>query len=168
MVDIANDEKRIDWNAIRAEYIAGGTSYRKLAEKYGLNKDVIGRRAKAEGWEKARETARDKAKLKSIQKTANAAADNAVIAQRIKRKLLMRLEREIDGLPEDGIGTETWTEDSDGIKGVGITKTKGTRYKLRDLTAAYKDLTDDLPKPEEDKNEPIRELLRKLDDECSI
>jgi DnaJ like chaperone protein len=24
----------VDWNAIRAEYIGGGTSYRKLAKKY--------------------------------------------------------------------------------------------------------------------------------------
>lgn len=168
LVSIANDDKRIDWNAIRAEYIAGGISQRKIAAKYGIPYNSVIKKANAEKWFTLREQAKIKGVKKAQQKTADAAADNAVIAQRIKRKLLMRLEREVDDLPDEGIGTESWSEDSDGVKGVGITKTKGIRYKLRDLTAAYKDLTEDLPKPEENKNAPIMDLLRKLDDECGI
>ena len=31
----------VDWKAIKAEYIAGGISYQKLAEKYGVENTVI-------------------------------------------------------------------------------------------------------------------------------
>ena len=33
------------WELIRAEYIAGGTSYAQLAKKYGVSKSLIGKRA---------------------------------------------------------------------------------------------------------------------------
>lgn len=80
------------------------------------------------------------------QKTAQAASDNAAIAQRIKEKLLKRLEREIDALPEK-IGSETggtnivYGKTEKGEKKRTVTS---QNYKLRDLTAAYKDLTDDM------------------------
>lgn len=42
--------KSVDWTAIRAEYCRGGTSYRKLAAKYGIAYVKLARRAKEEGW----------------------------------------------------------------------------------------------------------------------
>lgn len=44
-----------DWQAIKTEYISGNTSYRKLAQKYGIDSAVIGRRAKSEEWVKLRQ-----------------------------------------------------------------------------------------------------------------
>lgn len=35
------ETKRIDWNAIRAEYIGGGISQRKLAKKYGVSDTTL-------------------------------------------------------------------------------------------------------------------------------
>ena len=43
---IAHDKKP-DWAAIRAEYIAGKASYRSLAEKNGVSKDIIARKSGA-------------------------------------------------------------------------------------------------------------------------
>ena len=40
----------VDWGAIKAEYLAGGTSYRKLAVKHGVPRRTIENRAKAEQW----------------------------------------------------------------------------------------------------------------------
>ena len=40
--------------------------------------------------------------------------------------------------------------------------------RFRDLTAAYKDLTEDLPKADGDKNAPVYELLKRLDGECDV
>jgi len=88
------------------------------------------------------------------QKTAKAASDNAATAQRIKAKLLRRLEKEIDALPEL-VGSETRQTlleneylKNDKGKTIGIkplkTKEATKAYKLRDLTAAYRDLTDDM------------------------
>ena len=40
----------MDWKRIKAEYIAGGTSYRKLCEKYGCALSTIKRIARDEDW----------------------------------------------------------------------------------------------------------------------
>ena len=46
------DEKR--WKRIKTEYLKGGTSYAKLAQKHGLTKNIIAKRARAEGWADSR------------------------------------------------------------------------------------------------------------------
>ena len=61
---------------------------------------------------------------------------NARIAARLRKKLLMRLEKVADAIP-DGAVTEVKAQAKDD----GAT----TLFKLRDLTAAYRDLADDLP-----------------------
>lgn len=144
---MAENEKRIiDWNAIRAEYIAGGIGQRNLAKKYGVSEHTLISRAKAESWTEVRDKARNEITEKSLQKVANAAATNAVIAQRIREKLLLRLEREIDALP-DSIGTnkrKAVTEYEYDGKRPKKQKDIATEYKLKDLTSAWKDLTEGL------------------------
>ena len=44
-----------DWNKIKAEYIAGGTSYRKLAEKHGVSFNTLKTSAIEEQWYKLRQ-----------------------------------------------------------------------------------------------------------------
>ena len=137
-----------DWNAIRNEYIAGGISQRELAEKYDISIATIARRAQSEKWTTDRKENERKHIENIIQKTADAAADNAVIAERIKAKLLKRLEKEIDGLPEK-IGSDAkQAQVEHTYDGRRLTKTteRTLAYKLRDLTAAYKDLTEDYRK----------------------
>lgn len=159
MIPIGN----IDWNVIRAEYIAGGTSYRKLAKKHNISVNTLSPIATAEGWPKLRQAAQDKATAKSIQKTAEIASDNATIAARIRTKLLRKLEREIDALP-DMLGSETRnsvTENEFSQDGRRIQKVKeaAKSYRLRDLAAAYKDLTADMAMPEQAGNELLQSLL---------
>ena len=141
-----DNNKKPDWNAIRAEYIAGGIGQRKLAQKYGISEHTLIGRARAEEWAADREKAKNEAATKALQKVVESAASNAVIAQRIREKLLRRLEKEIDALP-DSIGTnkrKAVTEyDYDG-KRPKKTKDLATEYKLKDLTAAWKDLTEGL------------------------
>jgi transposase len=153
----------VDWNAIRAEYIGGGTSYRKLAKKYGVSINVLSPKATVEGWVGMRKEAETKATAKALQKTADIAADNATIAARIRTKLLRKLEREIDALP-DMIGSETRnsvTENEFSQDGRRIQKIKeaAKSFKLRDLAAAYKDLTADMVQTEESGNELLQSLL---------
>lgn len=153
----------IDWNVIRAEYIAGGTSYRKLAKKHNISVNTLSPIATAEGWPKLRQEAQDKATAKSIQKTAEIASDNATIAARIRTKLLRKLEREIDALP-DMLGSETRnsvTENEFSQDGRRIQKVKeaAKSYRLRDLAAAYKDLTADMSMTEQGGNELLQSLL---------
>ena len=126
------ETKRIDWNAIRAEYIGGGTSYRKLAEKYQVSFMVLKTRAKKEDWPGLRTQAEHKASTEATQKTAEAAADNAVIAADIKKRLLLRLSRAEQKFPMDATEVRTQVGKSTAI------------FKLRDLTAMYRDLTEDM------------------------
>lgn len=144
MIPIEN-EKRVDWNAIRAEYIGGGISQRKLAKKYGVSDTTLMKKANAEGWHKLREKAEIKSTAQAQQKTAEAAADNAVIAADIKKRLLLRLSRMEQKYPYDA--TEVRTHDG-----------KNTvTFRIRDLTAAYKDLTSDMNLNAN--NEPVRIII---------
>lgn len=121
------------------------------------------KRANKEGWATLRKQADSKSIEIAQQKTANAVSENAAIAQRIKCKLLKRLEQEIDKLPTENIGTEYITggvEYGKNEKGNRIRKEVSHAYKLRDLTAAYRDLTEDMPKEEDSTTlEKLDELL---------
>ena len=106
------------------------------------------KKANAEKWNQLRREADSKAAIKAQQKTADIAANNATKAERIREKLLNILEREVDALP-DSIGTELYKNTSnmayEGKKGGRMTKRNdgGKKYKLTDLTRAYRDLIDD-------------------------
>lgn len=58
-----------DWQAIRNEYITASpkTSYRKLAEKYGVNKDTIWQKGKEEDWDSQRRQHADKTQTKMLE-----------------------------------------------------------------------------------------------------
>ena len=128
-------KKRLDWNAIHAEYISGN-SYRALADKYGTSKDVIARKAKAEGWSKDRATARDKTATKSIQKTAATAASNAVKLEQAKGLLIDRLKKAIESMPENG-GTHARKYIGEGNKKLTVD------YDLLAMVQALEKLTTD-------------------------
>lgn len=152
MIEIESKKRIVvlDWHEIRAEYIAGGISQRKLAEKYGVSRTMLERRCRLEHWAAEREAAKAKVQEKVIQKTAEAAADNVVTAERIKGRLLEQLE----ALIEQTQLTATEEREYDGPNLVAINR-------LRDLTAAFKDLTGDLPKTQatDDALQHAREIL---------
>lgn len=50
----------VDWKAIKAEYIAGGIGYRKLAEKHGVSFSTLSQMAMREKWTDLRKKANDK------------------------------------------------------------------------------------------------------------
>lgn len=131
-------KKNIDWAAIQAEYIGGNIGQKRLAEMHGVTVNALKKRAVADGWYQLKLKARAESGLKAVHKTAEAAAENAVVAARIKARLLAQLEALVC---ENQIkATETRDYDLEG----NLTEIN----RLRDLTAALKDLTDDIPKAE--------------------
>lgn len=67
----------MDWNAIREEYIADETSsYRKLAQKYGVSLTAVYNRSKAEDWVGQRKQVKDKTITKSIEKISDNQSEN--------------------------------------------------------------------------------------------
>lgn len=88
-----------DWNAIRQEYITDeSSSYRKLAQKYGVSVDAIYKRSKADNWQDQRKRLKDKTVTKSIEKISNQRADKMARVMDITDKLLDKLERAVDEL----------------------------------------------------------------------
>lgn len=149
------DKDRIDWNAIYAEYIGGGISQRKLAAKHCIPVDLLLKKANREHWKDARETASNKAATRVQQRVAEAAADNATIAAAVKKKLLLRLQRIEEKYPFDA--TEVRTKQG----------ANQVIFKIRDLTAAYKDLTEDIQNTNGEENRLLKslyELEKKLND----
>lgn len=148
MVTIGKEEKWIDWNAIRAEYIGGGTSYRKLAEKHQVSFMVLKTRAKKEGWPGLRTQAEHKANTAAAKRVAEKAADNATIAADLKRSLLLRLKQIEAKYPMDATEVRTRVGNSTAI------------YRIKDLAAAYHDLTGDMVQGDTTGNELLLSLLK--------
>lgn len=71
----------MDWNKLKREYIAGGTSYRKLAAKYDANLSVLKRIAHDENWVGLREQCKAKAATKIVE------IESDKQAERMKRLL---------------------------------------------------------------------------------
>ena len=145
-------ENRIDWNAIRAEYIGGGISQRKRAAKHGVSFNTLKDIANEEGWHDLREQAHNKATTTAQQKVASSAAENATIAADIQKQLLLRLKRTEAKFPMDA----TEIKATDGGKTV--------IYRLRDLTSAYKDLAENItPSSADELLKSARALLEGVD-----
>lgn len=156
MITIGNEHRVINWDVIHAEYIGGGISQRKLADKYGISRSMLMMKANRDGWKEDRDRVQAKARAKTEQKAIDSIASNAERVARIKTKLLIRLEKEIDNMPED-IGSESRQTDIN--KSKTKIKESSRAYKLRDFTSALRDLTDETMNPNDSDNELLRSLL---------
>ena len=87
------------WQKIKAEYIAGGTSYRKLAEKYGVPRTTLERKAKEEKWSELRRQAEGKAEAKMVNAISEKSAKIDDKYFRLVDKLFTKAEEVIDNTP---------------------------------------------------------------------
>lgn len=102
-----------NWKKIKAEYVRGGISQAKLAEKHGVSFRTLKEHARKEKWSELREMASTKAAQKMVEKTADIQADTTArmiqmqndAALAIYKKLMMN----IVNYPE-GVGTKTMRE----------------------------------------------------------
>lgn len=141
----SNKSWSIDWKEIKTEYITNSdSSYRKLAEKYGIHEGVITKKAVAEGWYPAKKKyARDlvakavakqqKEEVNKLAKLQTAASSMADVidkvfkdTQQFNRHIV--LDKYID---EDG---------SMSIENVEKVFEKVDTRAIKDLTGAIKDL----------------------------
>lgn len=81
-----------DWQTIKTEYITTDTSYRKLAQKYGIHYKVISERGKDEKWVELRSQHRDKTLTKALDKISQQQADRAAKVLTVADKLLLKIE----------------------------------------------------------------------------
>lgn len=132
----------IDWDAIRAEYIAGGVSQRDLAAEHGVSAGAVRDRCKSEGWVAQRREAAAKtaqkmtesitnAKIKKIEKIVDQLLTQTQIAARQLGKMpkIEQIREELD----DGTVRVTVRREYTDAKGVD-------RAGLRLLSQTVKDL----------------------------
>lgn len=121
-----------------------------LAKRHGLSKSTVFKRSQKEDWDEQRERTANAARTLVIERTAEAAADNATLAADIKHRLLERLRRIEAKYPLDATEVRSRNGNSTAI------------FRLRDLTAAYKDLTEDMPKAQAADVEDLSPLVELL------
>lgn len=85
-----------DWKLIKAEYIAGGTSYRKLAEKYGVKMSALRSVAEREKWVELKAQAAHKTDTEIVKSVSKKEARRAANVIKVADKLLKRIDRLAD------------------------------------------------------------------------
>lgn len=104
----------VDWLAIRNDYINGGGSYRKIAEKYGVPFGSLRSRAEKEHWQELKKEQLHKISMKTAQETADVIAKNE--ADRVKRllsisdKMIDKIEKAVKELNLAQVTNKTKTK----------------------------------------------------------
>ena len=86
----------MDWKQMKREYIAGGTSYRKLCEKYGVPLSTLKRVAHDEDWVGLREQCKTKAATKIVEIESDKQAERMKRLLTVSDKLLEAVEIAVD------------------------------------------------------------------------
>lgn len=107
-----------DWQAIKTEYITTDTSYRKLAEKYGVSRVQIGNVGKEENWVELRRQHLDRTVTNTVAAVESAKVNSAKKMQAVADKLLNKIDAIVDTMTPSTMNTKA----------------------IRALTAAVKDL----------------------------
>ena len=85
-----------DWQAIKTEYITTDTSYRKLAQKYGVSTTQICNVGREEKWVEQREQYLNKTTAKTLEKISQQEANRAAKIHSVADKLLLKIEAMVD------------------------------------------------------------------------
>lgn len=86
----------MDWKRIKAEYIAGGISLQKLAEKYGVSFSTIQKKSMEEKWGNLRKKSRRKEEEKIIDYVSSTEAQKAIDIIDVADKLLTKITEIMD------------------------------------------------------------------------
>lgn len=85
-----------DWQDIKTEYITTNTSYRKLAQKYGISYVQIGNVGRDEKWVELRKQHLDNTFTKTVAAVESAQVNRAKKMQTVADKLLLKIEAMVD------------------------------------------------------------------------
>lgn len=108
----------MEWQKIKTEYITTNTSYRKLAQKHGIDQATVARRAKKEGWVDERQRYISWTQAKIIESIGGQQADRAVRLQTVADKLLGKVEGLLDSLDPVELDTQAMKHISGVLKDI--------------------------------------------------
>lgn len=154
----------MDWNKVKTEYIAGGTSYRKLAEKYKVSFSTLRKIAAKEQWTQLRNNAEIKRDTVLAEKIGNKNAKMDDTYFRLVDKLMQKAEETIENTP-------VWTvnslkEMSTALKNLKECKGVKSDIDLREQEARIKSL--EKQAQEESKNADITVIIGSEAEDYSV
>jgi hypothetical protein len=142
-----------DWQKIKTEYITTDISYRKLAEKYGLDQATIARKAKKEDWVSKRQHHADKTQAKILDADTKNKADRAARLMTVADKLLKKVELAVD---QDGpISAGAIKNLSDALKNIRETQMIRSDQDIREQEARIAKLQKEAQKDDDDKDKTV-------------
>ena len=145
-----------DWQAIKTEYITTDTSYRKLAQKYGIHYKVISERGKDEKWVELRSQHRDNTLTKTLEKISQQEANRAAKIHSVADKLLLKIEAMVDsGRPLDTKGIRALTAAVKDLKEIQSVRSELDKQEQEARIANLRKAAD----KEDDNKEPIQVII---------
>ena len=144
-----------DWQAIKTEYITTQTSYRKLAQKYGVSATQICNVGRDEKWVEQREQYLSKTTAKTLEKISQQEANRAAKIHTVADKLLLKIEALADRpgmMPKDVRSLVAAVKD---LKEIQSVKSALDEQEQRARIANLQKLADKT----DDNKEPIRVII---------
>ncbi len=90
----------VDWTTIKTEYVTTDTSYRKLADKYGVSMTEVSRHGKEECWREQRQKYQEKAYAKTLDTLIKNQQKRVERIQTLADKILDKIEQSVDKMDE--------------------------------------------------------------------
>ena len=150
------------WKKIKAEYIAGGTSYRKLAEKYEVSFSTLRKVAAKEQWTDLRNKAGAKADTKLIETISDKETKKAVNIIDVADKLLERIVE----IADKAVDPDSIKKLTSAIKDLKDIKGVKSEADMREQEARIKKLQKEAQ--EEDKDNDIQIIIAPNAEDYSI
>ena len=141
----------MDWKKIKAEYIAGGTSYRKLAAKYGVSFSTLRDTAIREKWTELREQARNKSVTKLVESIGEQNGTYKVSINEVADKLLEKITSMLESENNAFLGTQGIKQLTSALKDIKDIKDLKSEIDLREQEARINKLRKDAEEEETDK-----------------
>lgn len=138
----------MDWNVIKAEYIAGGTSYRTLAKKYNVSATTLTRLAIKEKWVELRQQAESKAEAKMVEVVSKTKSKTNIKINEVADKLIEKMNATIDKL--DVIDGQTLKHFTSALKDLKDITGHKSDLDVREQEARIAKLQKDAEKEEKD------------------
>ena len=138
----------VDWKAIKAEYIAGGIGYRRLADKHGVSFGTLSKIAMRENWTDLRKKACEKTGTVLAETIGKRNAKKSAKIDMLVDMLLDRLAERMDALLVEGKDVKSIASalkdlrDLKGIKDKLDVKEQKARIKKLEREAQEDDKTD--------------------------
>ena len=140
----------MDWNKLKAEYIAGGTSYRKLAEKYDVSFNTLKDIAVQEKWYELKNKAHNDATTKMVNSISNDIAKKSVKIDDVADKLLEKITNMIEEHGEILLNSQSLKHITSALKDIKDIKGLKSDIDLREQEARINKLRKEAEEEQKD------------------